>query len=130
VSDIIGMISRASLDQGKDIAQVNHAIGQMDQITQENAALVEEAAAAAESMRDQVAVLARSVALFRTDETGLDRQRPVDVQAESVPAGPQTLHSVMSRARTVPNRPTRAPGRRQPARVANGAAIAWNEYET
>ncbi|MDN2703320.1 methyl-accepting chemotaxis protein [Janthinobacterium sp. SUN100] len=66
VSSIVGHISAASDEQRSGIEQVNRAIGQMDQVTQQNAALVEEAAAAAEAMQEQAARLADAVAVFKT----------------------------------------------------------------
>jgi methyl-accepting chemotaxis protein len=57
VTDIVGEITSASLEQSSGIEQVNQAIGQMDQVTQQNAALVEEAAAAAASLHDQADAL-------------------------------------------------------------------------
>jgi methyl-accepting chemotaxis protein len=65
VSDLIGEISAAAVEQSSGIGQVNSAISQMDQVTQQNAALVEESAAAAASLKDQAAQLARAVAAFR-----------------------------------------------------------------
>jgi len=65
VADIIGEIAAASEEQRAGIEQVNGAIVQMDQGTQQNAALVEEAAAAAEAMREQAAALARLVGTFQ-----------------------------------------------------------------
>ncbi len=67
VTRIIGQISHASEEQSIGIAQVNDAITQMDQVTQQNAALVEQAAAAAESMQDQSAKLAEAVSVFKID---------------------------------------------------------------
>jgi methyl-accepting chemotaxis protein len=67
VSDIIGEIAAASDEQRAGIEQVNGAIVQMDQVTQQNAALVEEAAAAADAMQDQARELAQLVATFRTE---------------------------------------------------------------
>jgi methyl-accepting chemotaxis protein len=67
VTDIMGEISAASQEQTDGIGQVQLAISQMDQTTQQNAALVEEAAAASESLREQAAKLARTVAVFRLD---------------------------------------------------------------
>jgi methyl-accepting chemotaxis protein len=67
VSDIMGEIASASREQSDGIEQVNQAIGQMDQVTQQNAALVEEAAAAAASMQEQAASLAEAVSIFRLD---------------------------------------------------------------
>jgi len=65
VTDIIGEISSASREQTAGIAQVTDAVNQMDQGTQSNAALVEQTAAAAESLRNQADQLARSVATFK-----------------------------------------------------------------
>jgi methyl-accepting chemotaxis protein len=64
VTDIMGEISSASLQQSSGIEQVNQAIALMDQATQQNAGLVEQAAAAAESMRKQAGSLADSVGVF------------------------------------------------------------------
>jgi len=65
VADIMTEITAASQEQSDGIGQVNQAIAQMDQATQQNAALVEEAAAAAGSLQDQAAALARAVSAFQ-----------------------------------------------------------------
>ncbi|MEN9462076.1 MAG: hypothetical protein RLZZ355_6 [Pseudomonadota bacterium] len=65
VSDIIGEISAASSEQSDGIGQVNTAVTELDQMTQQNAALVEESAAAAESLREQAQRLAQVVSAFR-----------------------------------------------------------------
>jgi methyl-accepting chemotaxis protein len=70
VTDIMGEISAASTEQSQGIEQVNRAISQMDETTQQNAALVEQAAAAAESLQDQAASLSQAVAVFRTQGGG------------------------------------------------------------
>jgi methyl-accepting chemotaxis protein len=67
VTGIIAEISNASQEQTSGIEQVNSAIGQMDLVTQQNAALVEQAAAAAASMQDQASRLADVVSVFRLD---------------------------------------------------------------
>jgi methyl-accepting chemotaxis protein len=64
VTDIMGEISAASHEQSTGIEQVNRAVAQMDQVTQQNAALVEQAAAAAASMADQARELKTAVAVF------------------------------------------------------------------
>jgi methyl-accepting chemotaxis protein len=64
VSEILEEISHASREQSAGIEQVNRAVGEMDHVTQQNAALVEEAAAAAHSLKDQVGVLREAVASF------------------------------------------------------------------
>ncbi len=65
VTDIMGEISAASSEQSAGIDQVNDAITSMDEVTQQNAALVEEAAAAAESLVDQAVSLTEVVSAFR-----------------------------------------------------------------
>jgi uncharacterized phage infection (PIP) family protein YhgE len=67
VTDIMGEITAASREQSEGIEQVNQAINQMDQVTQQNAALVEEAAAAATSLQEQAAGLAEVVQVFKLD---------------------------------------------------------------
>ena len=68
VMDIIGEISTASAEQGAGIAQVNLAVSEMDTATQQNAALVEEAAAAAQSLREQTHALNEVVAVFKLED--------------------------------------------------------------
>jgi methyl-accepting chemotaxis protein len=65
VGQMIGEISTAASEQSDGIAQVNLAVSQLDQMTQQNASLVEESAAAAESLKDQAARLAEVVGAFR-----------------------------------------------------------------
>ena len=65
VTDIMGEISAASTEQSQGVAQVGEAVMQMDQATQQNAALVEESAAAAGSLNGQATQLVNAVAVFR-----------------------------------------------------------------
>ncbi|AUT47714.1 methyl-accepting chemotaxis protein [Achromobacter sp. AONIH1] len=65
VTDIMGEISAASEEQSSGIDQVNRAVSQMDEVTQQNAALVEQAAAAAGSLQEQAQRLAEAVAVFK-----------------------------------------------------------------
>jgi len=81
VTDIIGAISMASTEQERGIQQANAAIADMDGVTQQNAALVEEAAAAADAMQMKARELAESVGYFRLD----------GVQGGAAPAG-KPLH--------------------------------------
>jgi len=76
VTAIMGRISGASTEQAGGIEHINRAIGEMDQATQHNAALVEEASAAAQAMQEQAEQLARAVRLFKLDG------------AQAAPAGP------------------------------------------
>jgi methyl-accepting chemotaxis protein len=69
VTDIMGEISAASVEQSAGVSQVGEAVTQMDQATQQNAALVEEMAAAASSLRTQSQELVQAVAVFKLDTT-------------------------------------------------------------
>ena len=65
VNDLIAEISAASIEQTQGISQVGDAVNQLDQVTQQNAALVEESAAAADSLKQQAVKLAEVVAVFK-----------------------------------------------------------------
>jgi methyl-accepting chemotaxis protein len=80
VASIIGEIMNATQEQTAGIGEINMAVTQMDHVTQQNAALVEEAAAASESMQEQAAQLAEVVSVFK-----LDRQ---DAQQMTVASRP------------------------------------------
>ena len=124
VTDIMGEITSATHEQTIGIEQINMAIAQMDEVTQQNAALVEEAAAASQSMQEQAGELAHVVGFFKTGN-----------QVASV--------SKLSTARTEPAaakiappaaRPAPAPAARKavaaaPARRGNAAAESeWEEF--
>ena len=81
VTDIMGEITAASQEQTAGIDQINQAISQMDQVTQQNAALVEEAAAAAASLQDQAGALAEVVSGFRLEQAQIAAQtnRVIDI---------------------------------------------------
>jgi len=68
VTTIMSRISTANAAQSTGIEQINRSIGDMDQVTQQNAALVEEASAAAQAMQEQADQLARAVRLFKLDQ--------------------------------------------------------------
>src|SRR5450830_545549 len=92
VTDIVGEISSASQEQRDGIEQVNHAITQMEQTTQQNAALVEEAAAAAQSLQDQAHKLTASVSTFKLDET-----HTMSFTAAAAPAPSHSLRTVTAK---------------------------------
>ena len=96
VSDIIGEITAAAAEQSDGIGQVNTSVVQLDQMTQQNAALVEQSAAAAESLKDQAARLGEVVGTFR-----------LDLHSASTPAA-VTRSTVV---RPAPARPTATPKR-------------------
>ncbi|MYN29954.1 methyl-accepting chemotaxis protein [Duganella levis] len=76
VNDIIARISAASAEQAQGIAEVNQAVGQMDDVTQQNAALVEQAAAAAASLQDQAGHLSQAVSVFKLEAPQGLAQKP------------------------------------------------------
>ena len=94
VGDIVSQIADASIEQTKGIEQVNQAVTQMDEMTQQNAALVEQAAAASESLDDQGKNLQQRMAFFRTGkETQTERpgnDRTVDPGRERSLRSPAT----------------------------------------
>jgi methyl-accepting chemotaxis protein len=76
VTDVVSEISAASLEQTAGIEQINQAIAHMDEATQQNSALVEEAAAAASALQDQAHSLSSLVGIFRVDATRPHFQPP------------------------------------------------------
>lgn len=86
VSDIVGEITAASSEQSLGVQQVGEAVGQMDQATQQNAALVEEMAAAASSLKSQAHDLVQTVAVFKLTDAH---------QAQAAVAGPSRLRLAM-----------------------------------
>lgn len=85
VADIMGEITAASREQSTGIEQVNLAITQMDEMTQQNAALVEQAAAAAESMEEQAFELGQAVSVFKlVDDRPVVSAKAIAVENTSV----------------------------------------------
>jgi methyl-accepting chemotaxis protein len=95
VTDIMGEISAASSEQSAGVAQVGEAVNHMDQATQQNAALVEEMAAAASSLKSQAQDLVQVVAIFKLSEG--DGMRNATMQRNSQPR-PMALSSTVKRA--------------------------------
>jgi len=85
VNDLIAEISSASMEQSSGISQVGDAVAQLDQVTQQNAALVEESAAAADSLKQQAANLAEVVSVFKLGHEG-SHQGPSYAAAAARPA--------------------------------------------
>ncbi|WP_296948517.1 methyl-accepting chemotaxis protein [uncultured Massilia sp.] len=134
VTDIMGEITSASQEQTGGIEQVNGAIGQMDQVTQQNAALVEEAAAAAASMEDQAGKLADVVSVFKLDRAhGLAAPVAPVQRALARPAAGRAVVARSQPVKTAPAAPAaRATNRDKPAKPAKQAAAAgaddWEEF--
>ncbi|MEJ7805498.1 MAG: methyl-accepting chemotaxis protein [Telluria sp.] len=119
VTDIMSEIASASMEQTLGIGQINTAITQMDAVTQQNAALVEEAAAAAGSLQEQAATLAEVVSIFKL---GHEAAAPAPrAPVRKSPAGrPMAAPVAMA-----PAAPAAAPRR---AALASNAAEDWEEF--
>ena len=126
VNDIISEIAAASAEQTAGIEQINRAIMEMDNVTQQNASLVEEAAAAAESMQDQAGSLAKAVEVFKLD----GYQATLSNQAAPRRAGPVDKPSAVVRQLPVKN-PNRGFGRpvHRSGRIAASAQAATADWE-
>jgi len=113
VSDMIGEITAASSQQSAGVGEVNQAVGQLDQMTQQNAALVEESAAAAHSLNEQAQHLAQVVSAFRVD--GSDRLAAAGARRPAAAAvAPPAQAQAQARARVAPPMAP-APARLAPA---------------
>ena len=117
VTDIMSEIANASAEQSAGIEQVNLSIIEMDGMTQQNAALVEEAAAAAQSLQDQAGELARVVSIFKLSE---GEQYQVEAPAAAPAAG--TAVAVRPAAAKRPAPALKKPAARKPAAAAPAAA--------
>ncbi len=140
VNDLIGEISSASTEQSTGIGQIGDAVNQLDQVTQQNAALVEESAAAAESLKVQAAQLAQVVSVFRLNANDAAAQVPVAAaparrtvpmvepglhRPAAAPARPRAAASA-PKAAVAASTPAPAPRAAQPATVAEGAD--WESF--
>ena len=130
VADIMAEITSASQEQSLGIEQVNEAISQMDEMTQQNAALVEQAAAAAQSMQDEAATLSASVSVFKLGEA----QAPAPQRAAGPaarPAAAPKLAAVKPAAKPPAAKPPAAakPAASRPAAKAKADPNSeWEEF--
>jgi len=121
VTDIMAEITAASAEQSTGIEQVNEAIVQMDQVTQQNAALVEQASAAAEAMMDQAAQLTQIVAVFRLHPTA-------GSTARAASAAPPRKAPIVAKAAPRPVLRQAASPVAAKAPAKQGAADEWEEF--
>ena len=110
VTDIMSEIASASQEQSAGIEQVNKSIIEMDAMTQQNAALVEEAAAAAQSLQDQAGELSRVVSIFKLD---------AETEYALTAAKPVVTRTAVA---VVPKAPAKRPAAAKAARPASAAA--------
>ncbi|QJD92937.1 HAMP domain-containing protein [Duganella dendranthematis] len=134
VTDIMGEISMATQEQSTGIDQINMAVGQMDTVTQQNAALVEEAAAAAASLEEQAAQLAEVVSVFRMDAVSAPRAPAMAARRTATATVPAAAAATKSRpalksAATKPAAASASSAAKAPARqMATAASDDWEEF--
>jgi methyl-accepting chemotaxis protein len=152
VSDIVGEIADASREQASGIEQVNHAVLQMDQITQQNAALVEEAAAASQTMAEQVHGLNELLARYQVGRAMVERSigsaastgnaaetARLDPAFNTPPSGPPQKRPMIHRLGDPSSGRRAALTAREPAerssraqepfvRAGNGTDTGWQEF--
>ena len=110
VTDIIGEITAAAAEQSDGIGQVNTAVTQLDQMTQQNAALVEQSAAAAESLKEQAQRLASAVSVFRVTQQAQHMAHSAIQQAQHAAAtAPHVVSAKSTSAAAKPALTTTAP---------------------
>ncbi|KWC56620.1 methyl-accepting chemotaxis protein [Burkholderia ubonensis] len=130
VTDIMGEIAAASEEQSGGIDQVARAVTQMDEVTQQNAALVEEAAAAAQSLDEQAARLRETVAVFQLDDGAAQRRTTVPAVARRVTPAP-ALAARDSHDAPAPRAAVAPPARRAaPAPAPAPVAAGNDDWET
>ncbi|TDY33971.1 methyl-accepting chemotaxis protein [Janthinobacterium sp. 75] len=119
VTDIMSEIASASMEQTLGIEQINSAISQMDEVTQQNAALVEEAAAAAGALQEQASALAEVVSIFKLGQKALVKDRiplrQIAATATSVKLAPRLIT-------------TNAMAERRARLVANDSIDNWAQF--
>ena len=120
VTDIMSEIASASMEQTMGIEQINSAISQMDQVTQQNAALVEQAAAAAGSLEEQAVALADVVSIFKLGNAPVTpvTRAPMGKNQVVRPLVRPAAKTVVLAAKAAPRR----------AALANGAAEDWEKF--
>ena len=116
VADVIGEITAAASEQSTGIAGVNQAIGDLDQMTQQNAALVEQSAAAAQSLREQADRMKQAVAVFKVSDGA------TQAAARVVAPAPATRVAVRLAAPTAGAKPTTPPRVQAPQAPARPVA--------
>ncbi|MCP5271292.1 MAG: MCP four helix bundle domain-containing protein [Burkholderiaceae bacterium] len=119
VTDIIGEVAAAAGEQRSGVSLVNDAVTDLDRMTQQNAALVEESAAAAESLKAQARTLAEAVSVFRVDGAG--HHAPVAPAAPATPAV-KLATTAPAAPKTAVSAPPPATARATPAPATPAAA--------
>lgn len=122
VADIMAEITAASVEQSDGIAQVNIAISKMDEAVQQNAALVEEAAAAAGSMQEQANNLNAAVSIFKLNDNDTKSQQHHAPKARPAPAAKKP--AAKPAVKSLPNGASAKPAKS----TDNSADQDWEEF--
>ena len=129
VSDLIGEITAASVEEGTGIGQINDAVVQLDQVTQQNAALVEQSAAAADSLKHEAEQLAKAVSVFRVDGLQAVARAPEAVRTPPKPVAKAAPAPKAPRAAKPAAAPVHAPEPKAPAAPAGPVSDKdWEEF--
>jgi methyl-accepting chemotaxis protein len=125
VTDVMAEIASSSREQASGIEQVNKAITMMDDVTQQNAALVEEASAAAQALSEQASNLTQLIARYKVGEGAEEAHR-----APAAPSRPTAVASAPAVERRSPSRPLTGKKRPMPVASAAGGAAAeeWKDF--
>ena len=132
VNDIINEITAASSEQSAGVTQVNQAVGNLDQMTQQNAALVEESAAAAQSLREQADQLAQVVSMFTVNAAryglehaapGIPRPRPAVPAPADAPVARHQGNAARGLSSPAPSLPAAKAAQARPATDASVSAL-------
>jgi methyl-accepting chemotaxis protein len=127
VTDLIGEITASSHEQRDGIAQVNHAVSNLDQMTQQNAALVEESSAAATSMNEQAKRLAEVVAVFNVGQSLAVAAARQPVVARATASKPAVTGSQPAARKPVAKKVEEAPKLLRPAPADSKAAATTSD---
>jgi methyl-accepting chemotaxis protein len=139
VTDIMSEIANASQEQSAGIEQVNLSIIEMDSVTQQNAALVEEAAAAAQSLQDQASELAHVVSIFKLVEgeeihtlvkpAAMATAMKAKAPAAAKPAQLRVARPALKKPSAAPATAAPAPAASRPKKaVATASSDEWEEF--
>ncbi|HYA66109.1 MAG TPA: methyl-accepting chemotaxis protein, partial [Burkholderiaceae bacterium] len=140
VTDLLGEIASATMEQNSGIGLVNNAVNQLDKMTQQNAALVEQSAAAAASLREQASQLARAVAIFKMGQqesrkaiasaqaTSRDRVSAVSPLTALPSAAPMPTGQRRAPGAAKEPRQDSAPARNRPDSAPPAKDAGWEEF--